>query len=75
MTGVYKTKNTWLLRIKTLVQEILTELDLSYKFVHIERIKNSIADRLANEGIDKNVRLSEELSSFFVQHDISIGCS
>lgn len=62
MCGFYKVKNPALQHIKSLIEELLS--GSTYKFIHIMREKNKIADKLANLGVDKNVQLPKEFLVF-----------
>jgi len=55
MTGLYKVKDPILKKLQTLTISILD--DTNYKFKHIPRENNKIADKLANIGINKKTKL------------------
>ncbi len=52
MQGVYKTKNPDLLKIKQKIDSFKTDF-LSLEFIHVPREKNKMADKLANQALDK----------------------
>lgn len=60
MKGLYKVKNEVLQRMHARAKELLRHK--KYTFIHVLRIYNQEADRLANEGIDKKIELPKELS-------------
>ena len=51
MKGLYKVKNPELIKIKNLIDSLIKNTKITFK--HVLREKNKIADKLANEGIDK----------------------
>ena len=51
--GVYKVKNAGLKPLYKEVLDLLSQYD-SYQVEHVPREENSLADKLANDGIDKN---------------------
>jgi len=65
--GVYKIKNSTLLSIKLLVNECLD--GFQYKFFHVYREKNKIADKLANDGIDKKKKIPTDFFDFLANLD------
>lgn len=59
--GEYKIKN---LELKKLYNKVIQELkDIDYTIEHILRDKNKVADKLANEAIDKKAAIPEKFSS------------
>jgi len=51
MRGIYKVKNPVLAKIKRLIETLLEPF--SCRFTHIRRELNTLADALANEGVDE----------------------
>lgn len=68
MTGEYRVKNPELLKLYKQVQNILKDLD--YKIYHIYREKNKQADKLANDGIDKQLEFPDVLKNYLSQEDL-----
>jgi ribonuclease HI len=62
MCGVYKIKNETLQHIQSVANDLLK--NFSYKFIHIMREKNKIADKLANLGVDKKIPVPKEFLDF-----------
>lgn len=52
MKGIYKIKNRDLLPIYDNIQELLKNFE-AWAFVHVKREQNTVADRQANEAIDR----------------------
>ena len=59
LTGIYAIKNRELATIYVAVKTMLDSL--KYTIVHVPREENKIADKLANVGIDKKIRVPAEL--------------
>jgi len=57
--GVYKIKNRELFRIYSTISSMLRVLN--FKIQHVPREQNKVADKLANAGIDKKIRVPKEL--------------
>ncbi|MBN2514784.1 MAG: ribonuclease HI family protein [Deltaproteobacteria bacterium] len=55
INGVYKVKNKNLQSLMQKVRKLLSFLD-EYTVEHVERSKNKVADRLANDAIDEALR-------------------
>ncbi|NCC71442.1 reverse transcriptase-like protein, partial [bacterium] len=55
LNGSYRIKNPILIKLNRIVMQALR--DISHKFVHVLRDKNKVADKLANEGIDKKKKI------------------
>ncbi|MCK4651058.1 ribonuclease HI family protein [Candidatus Babeliales bacterium] len=70
MTGTYKVKNPILFKIKILIDSMLE--NLKYKFKHVLREKNKIADKLANYGIDKQKNIPIKFVKLLEKHEIYI---
>lgn len=62
MRGEYKVKNEILARLKSCIDASLEKF--SYKFAHVRREKNTIADSLANLGIDEK----HKIPAPFIKH-------
>lgn len=70
MQGLYKVKNPELKKIKALATSLLS--DISYSIRHVMREKNTIADALANIGIDKKIPMPADFLTLLVDHDLEI---
>jgi len=70
MNGQYKVKNPELKKIKTLASSLLR--DTTYSIRHVMREKNTIADALANIGIDKKLPIPADFLTLLVDHDLEI---
>lgn len=57
--GIYKVKNTVLARMHSVIKTMLKALN--FKIEHVRREQNKVADKLANAGIDKKIRVPQEL--------------
>ncbi len=57
--GIYKIKNKELARIHDAIRSMLNALN--FKIQHVPREENKVADKLANIGIDKKIRVPHEL--------------
>lgn len=57
--GIYKIKNQELGRIHAVIRAMLNAL--KFKIQHVPREQNKVADKLANAGIDKKIRVPHEL--------------
>ncbi len=57
--GIYKVKNRELARMHSVIKTMLEVLH--FKIEHIRREHNKVADKLANLGIDKKIRVPQEL--------------
>ena len=60
--GFYKIKNAVLVKLNRVVKQSLK--GIPHKFVHVLREKNKIADKLANEGIDKKKKIPTNFFNF-----------
>jgi ribonuclease HI len=58
LNGIYAIKNPELKRIAATIKELLSMIE--YTLVHVRREENSVADLLANTGIDKKVPIPED---------------
>jgi ribonuclease HI len=71
LNGIYKIKNPILLKLNNIVVQVLCTV--SHKFVHVLRDKNKIADKLANEGIDKKKKIPTNFMNFLANfNDIKV---
>jgi ribonuclease HI len=70
LTGIYSVKNKDLLSLYTHIKQLL--LGISAAIVHIPRTENKIADKLANEGIDKKVPIPNEFLTLWHTYEKSI---
>ncbi len=70
MNGEYRVKNPALKQIKELITSVLEDVD--FKVRHVLRDKNKIADRLANEGIDKKNKIPAGFVCLLEKHDIEV---
>jgi ribonuclease HI len=70
MKGEYKIRSLELKQLFDLAFELLT--NVRYSFCHILREYNTIADALANEGIDKKIKVPEEFLKILHAHDIPL---
>lgn len=70
MKGIYSVKNSTLLSMKTLSNDLLKETP--YRFMHVFREKNTVADALANQGIDKKNKIPHDLLVFLSKHNILV---
>ncbi|MBD3272943.1 reverse transcriptase-like protein [Candidatus Dependentiae bacterium] len=68
MKGLYKIKNPVLRNIKNLIDTLLKNTE--YTFKHVLREKNKIADRLANEGINKKNGLPQDFKTLLKNYNI-----
>ncbi len=53
--GQYKVKNEGLIPLYRQIMNLKGEYD-SFQIVHVAREKNKVADKLANQGIDKHLK-------------------
>ncbi len=68
MGGEYKVKNPILIRIKSLVTSMLH--NINYKFKHVLRSENTIADKLANQGINERQKMPASFEKLLVTNNI-----
>ena len=54
LQGIYKIKAPNLKDLYIQAQQILRQMNLNYKFIHIRRELNTYADELANKAMDKS---------------------
>jgi len=65
MNKHYKVKNPVLIKIKSLIETMLH--GAAYSFKHVLRHENTIADELANHGIDKKNKLPTDFLKFLAE--------
>lgn len=58
--GLYSVKNAALIQLKKHADKLLNSV--SYTITHVLREKNKVADKLANLGIDKKIKVPVQLS-------------
>lgn len=68
LLGEYRVKNPMLLKLFRQVQIVLN--DLNYKICHIFREKNKQADKLANDGIDKQHDLPDPIKRYLSEKEL-----
>lgn len=67
LCGFYKIKNPVLIKLHGLVKQALN--GVSHKFTHVMRENNKVADKLANEGIDKKKEIPTKFLNFLANLD------
>jgi ribonuclease HI len=70
LKGEYRVKNKDLLQLYSIVRKLLA--NIHYDIVHTLREENSIADSLANIGIDRTIRVPDALLSMLNEYSISL---
>lgn len=70
VAGIYRVKNKELARISAMVRSLLDKLH--YRIQHIPREQNGIADKLANEGIDKKKAVPREILMVWPLYEASL---
>ena len=70
VNGQYKVKDATLKVLHKKVIELAAQSRLKFSIAHIERSKNSEADRLANEAIDHKTPLEGFPAGRFAQQDL-----
>ena len=68
LQGAYKVKNSELIPLHTAAKTILK--DFKHITLHVLRHENVEADRLANEGIDKKIKVPDECRAFLAKHSV-----
>ena len=66
LQGVYRVRDQKLIPLYQTVKQILLGVDFS--LIHVPREENTIADKLANEGIDKKNELPIKFLTFVKQY-------
>ena len=67
LIGEYKVKKPELRKLFNILNSALE--DVSYSVHHVMREKNTIADSLANKGVEDKIKLPESFISFLKRHD------
>ena len=70
MNGIYKVKDVHLRRLKDLASDWLQ--GYMYKINHVLREYNTLADEMANRGVEKKTSLPQDFLHSLQNHDISI---
>ena len=70
MQGLYKVKMPHILKLKMLARELFG--NNQFRFTHILRDKNKVADKLANEGIDFKGQLPVQFVNLAEKHGIKV---
>lgn len=70
MRGAYKMKNPILLQIKMVIEILLQ--DLTCHFKHVLREYNTVADELANLGVDHKKKLPAALAALAKTHQLPL---
>jgi ribonuclease HI len=70
MIGNYRVKNKEIAKIKRAIDPLLE--NKKFTISHILREKNSVADKLANQGINKKTPPPPEFIKYLEQHDITL---
>lgn len=70
LKGEYRVKNHDLQQLYLIVQKLLVHLH--YHVVHAPREENSIADSLANMGIDRTIHVPDALLTILHEYTISL---
>lgn len=69
LQGMYKVKNSDLQALHAVAKGMLAHL--KHTTMHVLRNENVHADRLANEGLDKKIKVPDEFLTLLAQHNIS----
>ena len=64
LKGVYKVKNMVLAQLHAVIFSKLHAIGKHYAFCHIRREHNSLADKMANQGIDKKIAAPEWVAKY-----------
>jgi ribonuclease HI len=70
MRGVYKIKTPHIKLLAYAAQMLLHKVDA--QFNHIPRTCNTVADRLANLGIDEKIKIPSVYARYLVDHHIAV---
>lgn len=70
MQGFYRIKNQQLLEIKRIIDDLIGSIPRTFE--HVLRERNTIADQLANQGIEKKKRVPDEVRKLLQQMTISL---
>ncbi len=69
LEGAYKVKDAQLKRLYDFAKHLL--MDIRYKTIHVLREENTVADEMANVGIDTKKEVPEEFINMLKRHEIS----
>jgi len=70
MSGQYRVKNPGIAQIKRVIDELLR--NRSYEFRHVLRENNTMADKLANHGINTKKKLPSSYRTLLAEHDLDL---
>jgi len=70
MNGIYKVKDVHLRQLKNLASDWLK--GYLYKINHVLREYNTLADEMANRGVEKKISLPQDFLHSLQHHDISL---
>lgn len=68
--GIYKVKNEMLITLHQIAQKLLQ--NIPYSITHVEREFNLNADKLANLGVDKKVKIAQSVANELYTYGITI---
>ncbi|MBM3886404.1 ribonuclease HI family protein [Candidatus Dependentiae bacterium] len=68
--GIYKVKNEGLLALYAVAKNLLQKF--SYSIVHVMREENTNADKLANIGVDKKIKITQDIAGALSAFGITI---
>jgi hypothetical protein len=70
LKGEYRVKNHDLQQLHCIVRKLMA--NLNYDIAHVPREENSVADSLANIGIDLTIRVPDALLAMLNEYTISL---
>ncbi len=70
LQGLYRVKDPLLRRLFSVAHLLMR--DLGAHIIHVRRDQNSVADSMANFGIDQRVRISDEVLSSLHAHEVML---
>lgn len=70
LKGEYRVKNPELKQLHHIAQEMLRSCNA--QIMHVLRTDNTIADRMANRGIDEKKQLPQDFITMLARHEISL---
>ena len=68
--GEYRVKNQDLRQLHMIVRKLLEKMN--YDVTHAPREENTLADSLANSGIDRTIRVPDKLLAILHEYAISL---
>jgi len=68
LLGAYRVKNAELQPLHLVAKQMLAPM--THKVIHVLREKNTIADELANKGIDEKIGVPDEFKKMLFNHHI-----